>query len=66
MPPFKNRFVDESEPMSHIESLWVDTINSLLDDSKRLSILAKKGRKRANDFDIKIVIKKWREVIDNG
>ena len=66
MPPFKNRFVDESEPMSHIEGLWVDTINSLLDDEKKLSLLAKRGRERANDFDIKKIIKKWREIIDNG
>ena len=63
MPPFENRFVDENEPISNVEKIWIETIKSLLNDENKLKELSIKGKKRANDFDIKHISKEWEKLI---
>ena len=64
MPRFENRFVDESEPISDIEKIWIDTLISLLDDEDKQKEFIVKGKKRAKDFDIQHIAKEWRVAID--
>jgi glycosyltransferase involved in cell wall biosynthesis len=64
MPVFENSFVDAHSRMSEKELLWVDTIEKLLSDEKRLNRLRSKGLERANDFSKDIIVSEWKSLIE--
>ena len=64
MPPFENRYVDEKEPISATEKIWIDTVESILNDDKKREELIIRGIKRARDFDIRNLAEEWKSLIE--
>ncbi len=65
MPVFKNEFVGEKTALDEKELLWVDTLQTLVKDSEKLSHYAKMGLERAEDFRLEVIMKEWKHLIDS-
>ena len=62
MPPFKEKFLKPTSPLTEEEKKWVEKILWLLKNENEKEKLSKKGKKRALDFDINKIIKKWKKI----
>ncbi|MCX8128202.1 MAG: glycosyltransferase [Synergistetes bacterium] len=63
MPVFDGSFKGASEPLDDKERMWVDVVKKLLLDEGLRKGYSQKGKERAKDFDIKVIAKKWQEVL---
>ncbi|MCS7233885.1 MAG: glycosyltransferase [Synergistetes bacterium] len=63
MPVFDGSFKGASEPLDDKERMWVDVVKKLLLDEGLRKGYSQKGKERAKDFDIKVIAKKWQEIL---
>jgi len=66
LPPFENRFISTNEPLSDIEKVWIDSIDSLLKDENRLQNLSQRGLKRVQYFSKDRIMQEWVRVIEDS
>ena len=66
LPNFENRFIDSNEPLSDIEKVWIDSIDELLKDERRLQNLSQRGLERAKYFSKDRIMREWIEVIEDS
>jgi len=64
MPVFANTFVNADEPLDDREHLWLDTLQDLLDNDKKLAEYSELGLERAEDFCLESIMAEWKKLID--
>jgi len=65
MPVFKNKFVSADESLDEKELLWVETLQNLLKDDKKLLDYSKIGLIRAEDFRLRSIMAEWKSLINS-
>lgn len=63
-PIFDKKIYKSAEPLAESEKKLAEAVTSVLTDKKLSDNLIKKSKQRAEDFDIKNIIKKW-EFLEN-
>ena len=64
MPAFENTYKEADVPLCENEMLWVDTLNTLLRNEKKLEEYQVKGLRRAKDFHVNIIMEEWKHLIE--
>ena len=64
MPIFKSEFVGEYRALDDNELLWVNTLDNLLKDEKRLSEYKKIGSEHVEMFRFEVIMQEWRTLIN--
>lgn len=64
MPIFQNEFVGAGQKLDEKEFLWVDALQVLVNDDKKMTEYTKLGLKRAEDFNLNIIMLEWKNLID--
>ena len=59
-------FISTNEPLSDIEKVWIDSIDSLLKDENRLQNLSQRGLKRVQYFSKDRIMQEWVRVIEDS
>lgn len=62
MPVFEVKFLN-TEPLTHEEATWVETIKQLLEDERLRESYSQKAKERALDFHIEKIVQEWRRVL---
>ncbi len=66
MPIFKSEFITTSTVLDEIELLWVETLETLLQDEEKLSVYVESGLIRAEKFRIEMIMGEWKRLIDSS
>jgi len=64
MPVFDVRFKGADEPLDEVERMWVEVIAKILLDETLRKDYSLKGKIRAKDFDIEVISKEWRGILE--
>lgn len=66
MPIFKSEFIGTDTELNEQELLWVNTLQKLLKDDKKLSHYSKLGLARAEAFRLEQIMDEWKQLIDSS
>jgi len=66
MPIFESKYVGNNMPLCDKEMLWVDTLNELLTNTKKLEYYKLKGLTRAEYFNLDRIMQEWKKLIYNS
>jgi len=57
------KYKSAEEPLGERETMWVETIDKLLEDESLRKNYSEKARQRAEDFRIEKIVQEWKEVL---
>lgn len=63
MPVFEIKYKSAEEPLGERETMWVGTIDKLLEDESLRKNYSEKARQRVEDFRIEKIVEEWKEVL---
>jgi len=63
MPVFDGKLKKINDPLTNEEKIWVETILKILKNKNILDKYSQMGKKKAKDFDVENIIKKWKEIL---
>lgn len=65
MPNFQDKIIKYDSPFTKIENMWIETIDTVLDDEKVVKHYEKKAKNRAFDFNKNKIIQEWCDLINS-
>ena len=63
MPVFEVKYKSAEEPLGVKEIMWVETIDTLLNNDSLRKHYSEKAKQRAEDFRIEKIVQEWKEVL---
>jgi glycosyltransferase involved in cell wall biosynthesis len=63
MPVFDVKYKNAKEPFEEKEMMWVETIDTLLEDKSLRKHYSEKAKERAENFGIEKIVEEWKEVL---